>query len=66
MKRNSTWYIFNPAGKTPAAQHETYDSALRECNRLASTNPGQEFIICKAVFALKQPISKPEIYFYQG
>ncbi|MEM7213290.1 MAG: hypothetical protein AAF479_15625 [Pseudomonadota bacterium] len=55
------WMVWNPNGRAPTYCHPTRDSANREAERLAEENPGQQFIILKAVggFEVQRPPARP-------
>jgi len=42
------WLIWNPRGRAPTVQHDTYDAAVREAKRLAQIAPGSKFYILQA------------------
>ena len=58
------WMVWNPAGKAPTHKHEHEQWANQEAERLATTNPGHEFIILEATRKVKstsiqwQPLTK--------
>lgn len=43
------WMVWSPQGRAPTMKHWTRDDADREALRLASSNPGLEFYVLKAV-----------------
>lgn len=48
MNNNNTekfWMIWTPSGRSPVVTHQTIESALKESERLALSNPGNEYYI---------------------
>ena len=43
------YFVWNPAQNRPEMQQKTVDSAIKEAERLAARNPGQQFIVLKAL-----------------
>lgn len=51
------WLVWNPMGRIPRFQHETYQSARAEADRLARSCPGQHFyILCPVGRCTKQDV----------
>jgi hypothetical protein len=46
--------VWNPKRSAPTYQHASYESALRESERLARMSPGQDFFILQAVSRTKK------------
>lgn len=45
------WIVWNPEGRNPTHRHGSESSANNEAERLARMNPGQAFIVLRAVGA---------------
>jgi hypothetical protein len=43
------WMVFSPQGGPPKCVHNIKCSAIREAERLARENPGQEFYVLQAI-----------------
>lgn len=44
------WMVWNPNNRSnPSFKHSTENSAIQEATRLASSNPGEQFIVLAAV-----------------
>lgn len=43
------WFVWNPAGHAPTYKHFNEGEAIREAERLAKQNPGQDFIVLQSV-----------------
>lgn len=56
MVNNEIFYmIWNSArSNMPSYKHGTYQAAEKEATRLASLNPGKEFIVLQAVCSIKK------------
>ena len=39
------WLVWNRRGRSPVYEHESYESARREAERLAKANPGNAFYV---------------------
>jgi hypothetical protein len=55
---NTFWYVYNPNEEKPQYRHSSYQSALEEAGRLASTTYGGSFIVLEA----KAIVSPPKRY----
>lgn len=42
------WMVWSPQGRPPTHRHESHGSAVTEAERLARTNPGQQFFVLEA------------------
>lgn len=51
MKAKPFWYVWSPTGKVPKFRHENFCSADNEARRLASTNPGSQFVVLESKVA---------------
>ena len=49
MKLTKFWFVWNPAARAPQHRHGSKAGAQQEAERLAHLNPGQQFIVLKAV-----------------
>jgi hypothetical protein len=47
--RSSFWLVWNPQAGSPTRQHDTFQSARIESERLARANRGQRFIVLQSV-----------------
>lgn len=47
------WMVWNPGNRAPTVKHPTLEKAKAEAQRLARTNPGQEFIVLQSLGAFK-------------
>ena len=56
---NRFWMVWNPHGRSPTYRHESRESANKEAQRLARDNPGQVFVVLKAVGAFKSDVTDP-------
>lgn len=63
MKRERFWLVCNPSGRAPTHRHISRESADTEADRLASSNPGQDFIVMKAVGGVSAEAKKTKIEF---
>jgi hypothetical protein len=55
MTKPAIFYlIWNPKRSAPTYMHSSYESALRESERLARMSPGQDFFILQAVSRTKK------------
>lgn len=48
------WVVWNPAGGAPTVKHETEHMARIEALRLASQNPGQDFVVLQSIGTAKK------------
>ena len=51
--RKAFWFVWRPNGYAPNFLHDSEQSAIAECERLAIANPGTEFIVLQSVLARK-------------
>lgn len=51
MREDAFWLVWNPQGRNPTRQHEYYQQAVSEAERLARNNPGETFIVMESVCA---------------
>ncbi len=51
---NKFWMVYNPQGRAPTYQHEEYQPAKAEAERLASLNAGSQFFVLEAVGVAKK------------
>ncbi|WP_370601141.1 hypothetical protein [Pseudomonas nitroreducens] len=42
------WMVWNPQAYAPTVKHPTYQAAEAEAERLARSNPGQDFYLLQA------------------
>lgn len=49
MSGTRFWLVWNESGYPPRYRHDTEESAVREAERLARVNPGQNFYVLEAV-----------------
>ena len=49
MKRESVYYVWNPAEDIPRVEHPTEEEARTEAERLARLQPKDKFVILKKV-----------------
>lgn len=49
MGKGKFWFVWNPMGRNPQYMHPSKYAAEAEAKRLASENPGHEFIVLKSV-----------------
>ena len=50
-EKEAFWIVWNPQGRNPTHRHGSEFSANNEAERLARLNPGQVFIVLRAVGA---------------
>lgn len=47
-EESAFWIVWNPEGGNPKHRHDARGQALREAERLARANPGQQFYVMRA------------------
>lgn len=47
--KNTGFYVWCPDGEKPSFQHDFFDSAVREAERLAGIHRGKEFVVLRAL-----------------
>lgn len=62
MTDDAFWMVWNEAREVPRVKHPSYESAVREAERLARTNPGETFHVLIATDAfIKQDIKRTRL-----
>lgn len=49
----SIYVVFNPEGSLPKKKHPNVEEATAEAKRLAEANPGQQFIVMRAICSIQ-------------
>ncbi len=59
MDKGKFWFVWNPHGRNPSHMHATKDNAINEARRLATQNPGHDFIVLKSVAGFTVDLPPP-------
>jgi hypothetical protein len=53
VKEEPFWVVWNPNRGNPQFRHPSFDEAMNEAKRLCGAQPGEEFIVLRAVCAVR-------------
>lgn len=61
-KKKSFYYVWSPQGTRPRVRHENFWAADNEARRLATTNPGNQFVVLesKVAYCVATPLQVTE------